>query len=82
MLSPFCENGGKLWSCIHTSYRIDHNQPTYWEHSSQLPVLSLSLYLKSQKCKQLLKNANRVDPDEEVHNELSHLDLHCLLCSL
>ena len=26
--------------------------------------------------------ANRVDPDEAAHNELPHLDIHCLLTSL
>ena len=26
--------------------------------------------------------ADSVDPDEVVHNEPSHLDLHCLHCSL
>ena len=26
--------------------------------------------------------ANTVDPDETAHNELSHLDLQCLLSSL
>ena len=26
-----------------------------------------------------LQNANSVDPDETAHNELFHLNLHCLL---
>ena len=26
--------------------------------------------------------ANSIDPDEAAHNELPHLDLHCLLSSL
>ena len=36
--------------------------------------------LKRQKVK--VKFANSIDPDEAAHNELPHLDLHCLPSSL
>ena len=45
----------------------------------QVSVSFLTFYeLKSK----IFKIANRVDPDEVAYNELSHLGLQCLPCSL
>ena len=40
-------------------------------------LISNLLILTAPKIK-IVKFANRVDPDEAAHNELPHLDLHCL----
>ena len=40
------------------------------------------LYVQSLTVTKLAEFANSLDPDEAAHNELPHLGLHCLLCSL
>ena len=44
-------------------------------------TLILILILKAQETK-IVDFANSIDQDEAAHNELPHLDLHCLPSSL
>ena len=55
---------------VHFIYRIKGPQPDSY-NKSQIKIAFLS-----QKI--VFDFANRVDPDEIVHNVVFHLDLHCL----
>ena len=45
-------------------------------------IISSCFFFMLTELNELNEIANCVDPDEAVHNESSHLDLHCLSFSL